>query len=37
MAKHSVEQSGLGNQAVGVGGIHVAKDWHYVQWLEEYE
>ena len=34
MAKHSVEQSDGGKQGLGVGGIDVAKDWHYVQWLD---
>jgi transposase len=34
MAKHSVEQGGMGDQALGVGGIDVAKDWHYIQWLD---
>ena len=34
MAKHSVEQGGAGKQALGVGGIDVAKDWHSVQWLD---
>lgn len=34
MAKHSVEQSGVGKQGLGVGGIDVAKDWHYIQWLD---
>ena len=31
MAKYSVKQGGVGNQVLGVGGIDVAKDWHYVQ------
>ena len=34
MAKHSVEPSDGGTQGLGVGGIDVAKDWHYVQWLD---
>ncbi len=34
MAKHSVEQSDGGKQGLGVGGIDVAKDWHYIQWLD---
>ncbi|PSR20480.1 MAG: hypothetical protein C7B45_14780 [Sulfobacillus acidophilus] len=34
MSKHSVEQGGVENQIVGVGGIDAAKDWHYVQWLD---
>lgn len=33
MVKHSIGQSGRGNQAREVGGIDVAKDWHFVQWL----
>ncbi len=35
MTKHSVEHGDRENQARGVGGIDVAKDWHYVQWLDE--
>ena len=35
MAKYSVKQGGVGNQVLGVGGIDVAKDWHYVQWLDQ--
>ncbi|WP_051005390.1 IS110 family transposase [Sulfobacillus thermosulfidooxidans] len=34
MAKHSVEQDGVEKQELGVGGIDVAKNWHYVQWLD---
>jgi transposase len=34
MAKHRVEQGDGGKPGLGVGGIDVAKDWHYVQWLD---
>ena len=35
MTKHSVRHDGLGTQlGLGVGGIDVAKDWHFVQWLD---
>ncbi len=34
MTKHSVKQAEFETQGLGVGGIDVAKDWHYVQWLD---
>lgn len=34
MAEHSVEQSGVRKQGLGVDGIEVANDRHYVQWLD---